>query len=79
MADEIGWLIEFSQSVSPQPTWYGKTEEGLGQTTDPLAALRFARAEDAQAVIDDIGWTEAKPSEHMWCEPRNVLTTETSN
>lgn len=72
--DETAWLIEFSQRVSVQPCWYGKTEDGLGQTTDPNAALRFARAEDAQMVIEDFGWTDARPSEHMWCAPRSTVT-----
>jgi len=66
--EETGWLIEFSQRVSEQPCWYGKTDEGLGQTTDPNAAIRFSRAEDAWAVIDDFGWTEAKATDHMWCD-----------
>lgn len=70
MADETGWLIEFSQRVSAQPAWYGKTDDGLGQTTDSLKAIRFAREEDAEAVIEDMGWTEARATEHMWCAPR---------
>lgn len=68
MAEEIGWLIEvFGQGSS---TYYGKTDEGvLGMTGDHNAAIRFARREDAQATIDDIGWTEAQPVEHMWIGP----------
>lgn len=68
MADETAWLIEFSERISSTPAYYGKTEDGLGQTTDHLAAIRFSRAQDAQAVIDDFAWTEAKPIEHAWCE-----------
>jgi hypothetical protein len=68
MADETGWLIEFSQRVSVTPAYYGKTDDGLGQTTDNLKAVRFARKEDAEAVIEDTGWTEAKAVEHMWCD-----------
>ena len=67
--DETGWLIEFSVGKGI-PTYYGKTDDGLGQTNDHLAAVRFSRREDAQAVIDDIGWTDATPVEHLWCAPR---------
>src|SRR4051812_21453567 len=66
---ETGWLIEFSQRVSGTPTYYGKSDEGLGQTEDNLAAIRYARKEDAEAVIEDIGWTEAAAVEHQWCDP----------
>lgn len=67
--EETAWLIEFKPSVSVQPTWYGMSDEGvLGMTTDNLKALRFARKQDAEMVIQDIGWTEAFASEHMWCD-----------
>lgn len=66
MADEVGWLIEFEREATP--VYYGKTEDGLHLTKDQTAAIRFCRREDAQAVIDDIGWTRAKPVEHMWCD-----------
>lgn len=68
-AQETGWLIEFFVGGQFAPTYYGKTDEGLNQTSNHMAAVRFARREDAQAVIDDIGWTEAKPIEHMWFDP----------
>ena len=77
MPDETGWLIEFSQRVSVQPTWYGKTDDGLGQTTDSLKAVRFSRKEDAEAVIEDMGWTEATASEHMWCDPPSNTPPQT--
>lgn len=63
---ETGWLIEFSQRVFTTPTYYGKTDDGLGQTTDHQKAIRFVRKEDAEAVIEDIGWTEASAIEHQW-------------
>ena len=66
MATETGWLIEFSQRVSSTPTYYGQTDDGLGQITDHLKAVRFARKEDAEMVIADIGWTEASAVEHGW-------------
>lgn len=69
--EETAWLIELNQSVSHTPAWYGETVEGmLGVTTDSLKAVRFSRKQDAEAVMQDIGWTEAFVSEHMWCDPR---------
>lgn len=68
-ADETAWLIEFKG-----PTYYGKGEEGLNVYADEKNALRFARKQDAEMVIEDIGWTAAKAVEHMWCEPRAPLT-----
>ncbi len=71
MADQVAWLIEFKPSVSVPPCYYGKTDEGcLGLTRDHNAAVRFARKEDAEAVIADTAWTEAFAAEHMWCAPR---------
>jgi len=72
IGDETGWLIE---------EWDRKRNElhGLWWTTaftgdiyggwvkDSTMALRFARECDAQAYIDEMGWTEAKPTEHRWC------------
>lgn len=68
--DETGWLVELKGQV---PTWFAldDSEDGWEWTTDSLKALRFGRKQDAQAYIDDIGWTEAFPTEHMWCAPRS--------
>lgn len=74
MADEVGWLIEFDASVSRTPAYYGKTDEGLGMTTDHNAAIRFSRAQDAQTIIDDFGWTAAKPVEHAWVDSSAMAT-----
>lgn len=67
MADETAWLVEvFGQG---EPTYYGLTDEGvLGMTTDHNKAVRFCRPQDAQMTIDDIGWTNAQPIEHMWLD-----------
>lgn len=65
-SDETAWLIEFFGQG--EPTYYGKTDELLGMTADHRAAIRFARQQDAQAVIDDIGWTEAQAIEHTWVD-----------
>lgn len=63
---EIGWLIEVS---APTPTYYGEQDDGiLGWTGDNALAVRFARREDAQRVINLEGFTEAKAIEHMWLD-----------
>lgn len=64
IADETGWLIElrgnepkwWSLDYNPEPDWI----------KDANRALRFARKDDADAYINDIGWTEAFASEHIW-------------
>ena len=68
--DETAWLIEFFGQGGP--TYYGKTDEGLGMTADHMAAVRFARKEDADMVIDDFAWTrpDVQAIEHMWCSGR---------
>lgn len=65
---ETAWLVEFASSVSRRTTYWGKTPDGLGMTEENLDALRFARKQDAEAFIDDNGWTECKAVEHMWQE-----------
>lgn len=63
---ETGWLVEF-KGRSPQ--WWalaGSKGEGGYMTTDSTEALRFARREDAEAYIEDAGWTEAVATEHGW-------------
>lgn len=64
---ESAWLIEFKQSVSNQPAWYGADDtEGLGMVTNADNAIRFSRKVDAEKVIEGIGWTEAYPVELAW-------------
>lgn len=68
---ESGWLIEGWDSKRDvlKAEWWGlgrELEDGFGWTKDSLKALRFARQVDAQAYIDETGWTEAKPTEHQW-------------
>jgi len=65
---ETGWLCEMPSRSGP-PTWWSLTDtEGDGGyfTSDSSKALRFARKEDAQAYIDEAGWTEIIPTEHQW-------------
>ena len=69
MIEETAWLIELQGESLP--TWWGRvdSEDGVcGWTTDHAKAIRFARSQDAKAIIDDIGWTRAIPTDHMWCD-----------
>lgn len=71
VSSEGGWLIEEWDSKRDQlkATWWalGDFPESSGVwTKDSTIALRFARQHDAQAYIEDLGWTEAKPTEHSW-------------
>ncbi len=64
---ETAWLIELKPSVVTTPTYWGVDTDGeLDWTSDRLAAIRFARSEDAKAIIKSYGWTEAHPVEHQW-------------
>lgn len=56
------WLVEAGEGMSKRPCYF----DGDEWTFDADEALRFSREQDAQRVIDNIGWTEAKPVEHMW-------------
>jgi hypothetical protein len=63
---ETGWLIEL-RGQSPQWWYLGDDgEDGQGWTRDSLKALRFARKQDADAYIENVGWTGAFASEHEW-------------
>lgn len=46
---EGGWLIEDGESPVSAPTYFKGDAEGPSFTPDHLAALRFARKEDAEA------------------------------
>jgi hypothetical protein len=72
---ETAWLIENSDGGSPVYWSLTLDEEAPGWTHDAGKALRFARAEDAQAYIDDIGWTEPRPVEHEWVGPPRALAS----
>jgi hypothetical protein len=67
---ETGWLIEM-RSGTPQWFYPGEDgEDGQRWTTDSLEALRFARKVDAEAYIEDLGWTGVVASEHQWALDR---------
>lgn len=66
---EYAWLIELKPHAftSPEPKYWGIDAEGeLDWTKDHMAAIRFARKQDAQAIIKYYGWTEADAVEHGW-------------
>lgn len=80
---EVGWLIEAWNSRTGQfgAMWWGlgdDHEDGFGWTKDSLRALRFARECDAQAYINETGWTEAKPTEHRWIDPTREVSRRTN-
>lgn len=68
---ETGWLVERKMGV---PHWWGRhtptleDEDAFGWTDDSLRAIRFARKEDAEAYIEEVGWNDVIASEHMWCD-----------
>lgn len=67
MATEIAWLIEMDDGGCP--TYWSRVddEDGVcGWSKDHNKALRFCREQDAQAIIDENGWTEPRPVEHAW-------------
>lgn len=68
MSRETAWLTELTGERTG-PEWWSRIEEDgvCGWSNDPNKAIRFCREQDAQAIIDDIGWTEAVPTEHEWC------------
>ena len=67
---EVGWLIEINEQAGP--TYFQLVVDDQW-TRDSLAALRFARKQDAEAYINDIGWTRAVAVEHMWLDPSGDL------
>lgn len=75
---ETGWLLE-QMDRAGRPTWWAfGGEDGGYFTDDSVKALRFARKEDAQAFIDDIGWNAVAPTEHEWVDP-GALPTSAKN
>lgn len=66
--ETVGWLVEML--ISNEPWWWalGLPDEE-NWTKDSVLALRFARKEDAEAFITDMGWTEVIATEHAWLNP----------
>lgn len=79
---ELGWLVEEYDSKRAifKARWWSlypdAGEDGQGWTTNSCYALRFAREADALVYINNIGWTEAKPTEHQW--PDALTSTPTT-
>lgn len=63
-----GWLIEHWNSNGGiyLSEWFDIKLEDALWTKESNQALRFSRKEDAEAVINYFGWTEAMPTEHQW-------------
>lgn len=81
MSDEIGWLIETPAGKYKKPLWFSTGHHVL--TDDSTKALRFARREDAENMLEwllnlrdrdgrRLGFMFAKDcyviTEHMWCD-----------
>lgn len=63
--DEIGWLVE----ITGPRYWTGTP--GCGNwTADSLAAMRFARRQDAEAACRHLAPSGAIPVEHAWVSHR---------
>jgi methionine synthase I (cobalamin-dependent) len=65
---ESAWVVELGWTESGMSYW-GKTIEGLGPTTENLDAIRFARKEDADAIVTGLALDGATVNEHAWCKP----------
>lgn len=64
---ESAWLIEHHSSDGGVYWWTGRSMASGMWTEKHEEAVRFARLEDAQRVIDHQGLRDfARPSEHMW-------------
>lgn len=70
MKDESAWLIEMPMTAMQPTRYYGITIQGLGLTEEVNDAIRFARKQDAVAVIDDLNiernYSGAIATEHLW-------------
>ena len=73
---EAGWLVEHYASKRGEylaewlvgwPAFDDSAPETW--TKDSAKAIRFARREDAEQVIQALGWTEARATEHVWSAP----------
>ena len=64
---ESGWLIENSQYGEGPHWWTGHMFDDDDWTKDSLQAVRFSRKEDAQKIIDYIGWNYGiTATAHQW-------------
>ena len=64
---ETAWLIEMQEKGGISYWGRADDEDGVvGWTPDVEKAIRYCRQQDAQAVIDDHGWTWIVAVEHQW-------------
>lgn len=61
--DYTAWLIETDDDEGPI---YFQLVDDDNWSSDHNTALQFARKQDAEKYIADIGWTCARAVEHMW-------------
>ena len=80
---EAGWLVEHYASkrgeyLAEWLTGWPAFDDSAPETwtKDSAQALRFARREDAEQVIQALGWTEARATEHVWGAPPASQTQE---
>jgi len=76
--DASAWLIEVSEPEGPE---YFQLVDDDNWSSDHDTALHFARKQDAEKYIADVGWTRARAIEHIWpasppeqaASPKNLL------
>lgn len=80
---QTGWLVEHYASKRGEylAEWlngWPAFDDGAPEiwTKDSAKAIRFARREDAEQVIQALGWTEARATEHVWAAPPASQTQE---
>lgn len=61
--DESGWLIELAMKGVPHWLMVSSVREW---TPDAIKAVRFAREEDAEAMLFFLGIEDSKATEHAW-------------
>lgn len=63
---EYAWLIERKHTMQEICEYLTVKHTGFYWTEDHKSAIRFARKEDADNMIDAFGWMGAYPAEHGW-------------
>lgn len=64
---EYGWLVEIAYTDGTPHWWSGRGGDDCW-TKNSLDAIRYARKEDAEKVIEYFGWTSPPviATEHQW-------------
>lgn len=64
MKSEHVWLVEL---LGDTPSYWGGEEEiDEDWIEDPYKAKRFKNKEEAERMIEEMGWTEARAVEHAF-------------